>query len=171
MSSTEVPDPDMVQPVHPHQDDAVKKASAEVERAHIEEKNNRRPSSVDDAEDARKDPSGGRMDKELAKYTAEARFDISPEESTRLRKLIDKRVLLVMIVTYFLQAIDKGTISFASIMGMPSDTGIVDANGKVTQQWSWLTSCIYITILVVEYPQVSEYIHSRLITISRENGD
>lgn len=160
MSSTEVPDPDMVQPVHPHQDDAVKKASAEVERAHIEEKNNRRPSSVDDAEDARKDPSGGRIDKELAKYTAEARFDISPEESTRLRKLIDKRVLLVMIVTYFLQAIDKGTISFASIMGLPSDTGIVDANGKVTQQWSWLTSCIYITILVVEYPQ--NYILSKV---------
>ncbi len=156
MSSTAVPDPDVVQPVHlHHQDDAAKKVSAEVERAHIEEKIDARKSSVEDIEDARKGHALGRVDKELAKYAGDTRIDITPEDITRLRKLIDKRVLLVMVVTYFLQAIDKGTLSFASIMGLPQDNGLVDANGKVTQQFSWLTSCIYITILVVEYPQVS----------------
>ena len=158
MSSTEVPDPDSVQPVHPHQDDAAKRSFAEAERTHTNEKGEVRPSSIDEIEEARKDHGHadyGKIDKELAKYAAGARIEISPEESTRLRKLIDKRVLLVMILTYFIQAVDKGTISFAAIMGLPEQTGLADENGKPTQQWSWLTSCIYITILIVEYPQVS----------------
>ena len=56
MSSTEVPDPDMVQPIRPHQDDAAKRRSAEVEQAHIEKSYGdgaRRPSSVEEAEVAR----------------------------------------------------------------------------------------------------------------------
>lgn len=95
-----------------------------------------------------------RVDKEIAKYAAEARIDISPEENVRLRRLIDRRVLVVMITTYFLQAIDKGTLSFSSIMGLPKDTGLLTPDGKVSQLYSWLTTCIYIAILVVEYPQV-----------------
>lgn len=57
-----------------------------------------------------------KIDKELAKYAGGEAIHISPEESTRLRKMIDKRVLLVMIMTYFLQAIDKGTLSFAYVV-------------------------------------------------------
>jgi hypothetical protein len=95
-----------------------------------------------------------KVDKEIAKYASEARVEISPEENMRLRRLIDKRVLLVMICTYFLQAIDKGTLSFSSIMGLPKDTGLLTPEGKISQQYSWLTTCIYIAILVVEYPQV-----------------
>jgi hypothetical protein len=63
-----------------------------------------------------------KMDKELAQYVSDAAIEISEEENTRLRRLIDKRVLLIMITTYFLQAIDKGTMSFASIMGIVEDT-------------------------------------------------
>lgn len=44
------------------------------------------------------------------------------------------------------QALDKGTLSFAAIMGIRTDTGLVG------QQYSWLTTCIYIAVLVVEYP-------------------
>lgn len=66
-----------------------------------------------------------KVDKEVAKYVSEGRIDISEEENTRLRRLIDKRVLLVMISTYFLQAIDKGTMSFAAIMGIRKDTNLV----------------------------------------------
>ncbi|RYP02468.1 hypothetical protein DL764_005795 [Monosporascus ibericus] len=145
MSSTEVPDPEIVQP---HGGKGAKKSFAEKEHA--------RPLSVDDAEEAQK--ADGRinynkMDKELAKYAGDIRIEFTPEENSRLRKLIDKRVLVVMILTYFLQAIDKGTLSFAAIMKLPEDTGLADENGNVTQQFSWLTSCIYITILIVEYPQ------------------
>lgn len=96
-----------------------------------------------------------RIDAEVAKYASEHKIDISPEEDERLRKLIDRRVLVIMVSTYFLQAIDKGTLSFSSIMGLPKDTGMVNEKGAVTQQFNWLTTCIYLTILVVEYPQVS----------------
>ncbi|KAF2969770.1 hypothetical protein GQX73_g3851 [Xylaria multiplex] len=70
-----------------------------------------------------------KVDKEIAKYASQARIDITPEENVRLRKLIDRRVLVVMICTYFLQAIDKGTLSFASIMGLPKDTGLLTPEG------------------------------------------
>jgi hypothetical protein len=66
-----------------------------------------------------------RVDSEVAKYTSDVRIHITDEESDRLRRLVDKRVLLIMILTYFLQAIDKGTLSFASIMGIQEDTYLV----------------------------------------------
>ncbi|KAK4096176.1 MFS general substrate transporter [Parathielavia hyrcaniae] len=95
-----------------------------------------------------------KMDKELAQYVAEGRIEISEEENNRLRKLVDKRILAIMITTYFLQAIDKGTLSFASIMGIVQDTNLQGA------EYSWLTTCIYIAILIVEYPQ--NYIIARV---------
>jgi len=59
-----------------------------------------------------------RVDKEVAKYAdANAeRVHISEEENKRLKRMIDRRVLPIMIVTYFLQALDKGTMSFSSIV-------------------------------------------------------
>ncbi|CZR65675.1 related to allantoate permease [Phialocephala subalpina] len=86
------------------------------------------------------------VDSEVAKYTSDVRVHIDEATSKRLKKLIDRRVLAIMIFTYFLQALDKGTMSFASIMGIQEDTGLVG------QQFSWLTTCIYIAVLIVEYP-------------------
>lgn len=111
-------------------------------------------SAADDVELKGNHTDLNRVDKEIAKYASQARVEISPEENIRLRKLIDRRVLVIMIATYFLQAIDKGTLSFSSIMGLPKDTGLLTPEGKVSQLYSWLTTCIYIAILVVEYPQV-----------------
>ena len=74
--------------------------------------------------DEKKAPNYHKMDKELAAYVSDVRIEISPEEDKRLRKLIDKRILAIMITTYFLQAIDKGTMSFASIMGIIKDTNL-----------------------------------------------
>ncbi|KAH9883985.1 major facilitator superfamily domain-containing protein [Xylariomycetidae sp. FL2044] len=151
MSATEVPDPDLVQPIRPHQDDAARKIMAEDKRA----------SSVVDEGDLKKEHTVyEKVDREIAQYASDARIEITPEDNIRLRRLIDRRVLVIMIGTYFLQAIDKGTLSFSSIMGLPRDTGLVNAEGKVTQEFSWLTTCIYITILVVEYPQ--NYIIARV---------
>lgn len=76
----------------------------------------------------------GEIDKEVAKYVADERVDVTQERSNELRKKIDRRVLVVMISTYFLQAIDKGTISFASIMGLPEDTGLTNEDGSLKQQ-------------------------------------
>ncbi|TVY51345.1 putative transporter [Lachnellula cervina] len=87
-----------------------------------------------------------RVDKEVAKYASGVAVHVSPEDNSRLKRQIDKRVLSIMIFTYFLQALDKGTMSFASIMGLPADLHLKG------QQFSWLTTCIYIAVLIVEYP-------------------
>ena len=61
------------------------------------------------------------VDKEVAQYASEAIVEIDNETNKRLKKLINKRILLVMVVTYFMQSLDKGTMSFASIMGIVND--------------------------------------------------
>ena len=72
-----------------------------------------------------------RVDQELAKYANAVAVDISPEENARLKRLIDRRVLPVMVFTYFLQALDKGTMSFASIMGIRKDIPVLMEDPKV----------------------------------------
>lgn len=57
----------------------------------------------------------GRMDEEVAKYAGNEHTVVSDEESRRLKRLIDKRVLLIMVATYFQQVMDKGTLSFTSV--------------------------------------------------------
>lgn len=103
--------------------------------------------SADEVEFAKDHQNVSKVDKELAQYVSDVRIEISPEKNAQLLRMIDKRVLSVMVATYFLQAIDKGTLSFASIMGIREDTNLTG------QDYSWLTTCIYITILIVEYPQ------------------
>ncbi|KAL0935838.1 allantoate permease [Colletotrichum truncatum] len=90
-----------------------------------------------------------RIDGELAKYAAgDGSIVITEEENKRLKKLIDRRVLPIMVVTYFLQALDKGTMSFSSVMGIRDDIPALKANTN----FAWLTTCIYLAVLVVEYP-------------------
>ncbi|KAF5370127.1 hypothetical protein D9758_001202 [Tetrapyrgos nigripes] len=92
------------------------------------------------------------IDSEVAQFFAQNGTDASKpiviDEATnkRLRTMIHKRVLVVLVVTYFAQTLDKGTINFASIMGIREDTHLVG------QQYAWLTTCVYIAILVWEFP-------------------
>ncbi|KAL8292326.1 hypothetical protein RQP46_001792 [Phenoliferia psychrophenolica] len=72
--------------------------------------------------------------------------DISPAEDRRLYRLVVKRVLVIMLGTYFLQSLDKGTMSFAAIMNIRQDTGMVG------QEYAWLTTILYLGILVMEWP-------------------
>lgn len=65
-----------------------------------------------------------RIDDEVAKYASDKAVHIDEKTEKRLKRLIDRRVLTIMIFTYFLQALDKGTLSFASIMGIQEDTGL-----------------------------------------------
>jgi hypothetical protein len=76
-----------------------------------------------------------RIDDEVAKY-ANASGDaiiITEEENKRLKSLIDRRVLPIMMFTYFLQALDKGTMSFTSIMGIRDDIPILLKSSYVSQ--------------------------------------
>ncbi|GAM42268.1 hypothetical protein TCE0_044r16075 [Talaromyces pinophilus] len=87
------------------------------------------------------------VDKEVAQYANEVIVEIDEETNKRLKRKIDKRVMLVMIVTYLIQTLDKGTLSYASIMGIQKDLNL---HG---QQYSWLTTIVYLIILTVEYPE------------------
>ncbi|KAJ3479348.1 hypothetical protein NLI96_g9127 [Meripilus lineatus] len=94
-------------------------------------------------------PAG--IDAEVARFFAESStaskgVEIDEATNRRLRWMIHKRVLVVMVVTYFAQTLDKGTINFASIMG------IVEDNNLQGQQYAWLTTCVYIAILAWEFP-------------------
>ncbi|KIK65420.1 hypothetical protein GYMLUDRAFT_239956 [Collybiopsis luxurians FD-317 M1] len=88
----------------------------------------------------------------FATHAADASKDAKPVEiddatNARLRWMIHKRVLVVMVTTYFCQTLDKGTINFASIMGIQTDTHLNHG-----QQYAWLTTCVYIAILLWEFP-------------------
>ncbi|KAK0453737.1 major facilitator superfamily domain-containing protein [Armillaria borealis] len=91
-------------------------------------------------------PAG--IDAEVANFFASQDTPVVIDEATnrRLRWLVHKRVLLVMVVTYFAQTLDKGTINFTSIMGIRTDTHLQG------QQYAWLTTCVYIAILAWEFP-------------------
>ncbi|KAJ7283840.1 major facilitator superfamily domain-containing protein [Mycena rebaudengoi] len=92
-------------------------------------------------------PAG--IDAEVAQFFAQNNAEpvvIDEATNLRLRMMVHKRVLVVMVLTYFAQTLDKGTLNFASIMGIIPDTHL---HG---QQYSWLTTCVYIGILVWEFP-------------------
>ncbi|KAJ7699928.1 major facilitator superfamily domain-containing protein [Mycena rosella] len=93
-------------------------------------------------------PAAG-IDAEVAQFFADqAQEPVVIDEATnkRLRWMVHKRVLTVMVITYFAQTLDKGTLNFASIMGIIPDTHLVG------QQYAWLTTCVYIAILLWEFP-------------------
>jgi hypothetical protein len=72
-----------------------------------------------------------RVDAEISKYAGAVAIEISEEENKRLKRMIDTRVLPIMVFTYFLQALDKGTMSFTAIMGIRADIPILADNSKV----------------------------------------
>lgn len=106
-----------------------------------------------------------RVDHEVAEYAGTTRIEIDATTNTRLKRMIDRRVLSVMIVTYFLQALDKGTISFVSIMGFNEDNHLVEQQVTIladnderlihTTDWHHL-------VLVVDYLYLHRSLGSRI---------
>ncbi|OAQ66380.1 allantoate permease [Pochonia chlamydosporia 170] len=73
-------------------------------------------------------------------------ISISPEDDARILRRIDIALLPLMLSVYFLQALDKATLSYASIFGLIDDTGLVG------DQFSWLGSIVYLAQLVMQLP-------------------
>lgn len=67
-----------------------------------------------------------RVDKEIQMYASRGYVEIDEPTNKRLKRMIDRRILAIMICTYFLQALDKGTMSFSSIMGIKTDAHLED---------------------------------------------
>lgn len=64
-------------------------------------------------------------DDETARYAEGAPILIDEATNKRLFWKINKRILFVMLVTYFCQSLDKGTLGFSSIMGIKQDAHLV----------------------------------------------
>ncbi|KAF9884949.1 hypothetical protein FE257_000858 [Aspergillus nanangensis] len=101
-----------------------------------------------------------RIDKEISQYVSDVGIQISPERNTELLRKIDKRVLPILILACLLQALTQSSLAFASIMGLTEDTGMRTARGLVSQEYSWLTTGMYLVMLVTELPQ--NYIISKV---------
>jgi hypothetical protein len=101
------------------------KAETQSNRSDMDAKESYQLEEVLSASDKKSGMNYDRVDPEIAKYASEKVVHIDEETNKRLKRLIDRRVLVIMVFTYFLQALDKGTLSFSSIMNLPKDTGLV----------------------------------------------
>lgn len=72
------------------------------------------------------------------------RIVLTPENNSRVLRKIDLFVLPVVLGIYFLQALDKATLAYASVFGLVEDANL---HG---QQYSWLGSVVYLAQLVAQ---------------------
>ncbi|KAF7376363.1 MFS general substrate transporter [Mycena sanguinolenta] len=68
--------------------------------------------------------------------------EITEEESAAVLSKIDRWILPVILMVYFLQQLDKSSLSYTSIFGIVTDTGLVGT------QYSWLSSIVYVAQLI-----------------------
>jgi hypothetical protein len=66
------------------------------------------------------------------------------EEERRVLRRIDFRVLPLLLGAYFFQQLDKSALSYTSIFGLSEDAHLVG------QQYSWLSSILYLSQLVFQ---------------------
>lgn len=73
---------------------------------------------------------------------------LTPENNKRVLRRIDLRLLPILLSIYFLQQLDKSTLSYASVFGLVEKAHL---HGKM---YSWLGSVVYLAQLVFQ-PLVS----------------
>jgi len=69
---------------------------------------------------------------------------VTPSENTRILRKIDLTILPIMLAVYFLQGLDKATLSYASVFGLVKDAHLGG------EDYSWLGSIVYIAQLVLQ---------------------
>ncbi|CAG9942669.1 unnamed protein product [Clonostachys rosea f. rosea IK726] len=74
------------------------------------------------------------------------RIPISSSTNDRVLRRIDLALLPLMLTVYFLHALDKATLSYASIFGLIEDTKLEG------DQFSWLGSIVYVAQLIFQLP-------------------
>ncbi|TFY71974.1 hypothetical protein EVG20_g1010 [Dentipellis fragilis] len=73
--------------------------------------------------------------------------ELDDAEATRIRRKIDRHILPLMCVLYWVQFMDKTTLGSSAILG------IRDSAHLSTNQYNWLGTIFYLSYLVFEYPQ------------------
>lgn len=71
---------------------------------------------------------------------------VSPADNARILRKIDLTILPIMLAVYFLQALDKATLSYASVFGL------VDNAHLGGQDYSWLGSIVVSTDILLPKP-------------------
>ncbi|KAB2576883.1 Major facilitator superfamily [Lasiodiplodia theobromae] len=90
-----------------------------------------------------------------AEITAEGAAILEDEETRKkLLRKIDWTITPLLAGTYFLQFLDKNTLSYTSVMGMREDTGLKG------QQYSHVSMLFYIGFLATEFP--TQYLAQRV---------
>jgi Major Facilitator Superfamily len=72
------------------------------------------------------------------------RVIVSEADNKRILRKIDLAILPIMLGVYFLQQLDKSTLSYASVFGLITDAHLGG------QDYSWLGSIVYIAQLVMQ---------------------
>jgi MFS family permease len=85
-------------------------------------------------------------DKAAELLAANEHIVVSSAENRRILRKIDLVILPILLSVYFLQSLDKTTLSYASVFGLIEDANL-DPN---SQQYSWLGSIVYIAQLVMQ---------------------
>ncbi|KAL4995953.1 major facilitator superfamily domain-containing protein [Aspergillus recurvatus] len=94
---------------------------------------------------AHQDPQDGRKDRALELIEDIGHSTIlTRENNKRVLRRIDLRLLPILLGIYFLQQLDKSTLSYGSVFGLIEDANL---HG---QQYSWLGSSIYLVQLVAQ---------------------
>lgn len=65
------------------------------------------------------------IDEDTKRYTTGPPVEIDAATNKRLFWKLNRRILAIQLVTYFCQSLDKGTLNFASIMGIQKDARLV----------------------------------------------
>ncbi|KAH8673517.1 major facilitator superfamily transporter [Xylariales sp. PMI_506] len=81
---------------------------------------------------------------EFLNKNPEQRVVVTSADDKRILRRIDLFILPIMLVVYFLQGLDKATLSYASVFGLADDTGLVG------DQYSWLGSIVYLAQLIMQ---------------------
>lgn len=102
----------------PSIDNTVKMADDKVD--HIEQGNTPRHSNI----------AGGDKAAEVLKQSGHS-VALTHENNKKVLRKIDINILPVILAIYFLQALDKATLAYASVFGLVEDTNLVG------QQYSW----------------------------------
>ncbi|KAF2996016.1 hypothetical protein E8E13_001866 [Curvularia kusanoi] len=85
-------------------------------------------------------------DKAAELLASNERIIVTAEENRRVLRKIDLIILPILLSVYFLQSLDKTTLSYASVFGLIEDAKL----NPNSDQYSWLGSIVYIAQLVMQ---------------------
>jgi hypothetical protein len=90
-------------------------------------------------------PTHGK-DKAAELLESNGRVVITADENKAVLRKIDRVILPILLSVYFLQSLDKTTLSYASVFGLIEDANL----NPQSQEFSWLGSIVYIAQLVMQ---------------------